>query len=309
MRAVFERTELQVLLRDFYELTGIRAVVFDAWGEDILSYPEERPAFCALVRSTPGGREACLACDRNACRAARREKRAVVYPCHAGLIEVITPIEADGATVGYLLLSHIVQGADEEAEWEQVKNCCAPYGVDEDALREAYTGLTRTPYRVLRSAADLLALAARAMYQARLARLAPGSMQEKLNRFLRDHLAEELTGERICRELHVSRTSLYHLSKELYGCGVSDYISRLRIRTAASLLVSTSLTNAEICRRVGIKDYNYFFRVFRKQTGMTPRAYRRRFSPGGEGFSAESPSAPGAPLPELPPFPREPSQD
>ena len=42
---------------------------------------------------------------------------------------------------------------------------------------------------------------------------------------------------------------------------------------------------------------------------MTPRAYRRRFSPGGEGFSAESPSAPGAPLPELPPFPREPSQD
>ena len=96
MLAVFEKTELQVLLRDFYELTGIRTVVFDAWGEDILSYPQERPRFCSLIRSTPLGREACLACDRNACRMARRKKEAIVYPCHAGLIEVIAPIRRSG---------------------------------------------------------------------------------------------------------------------------------------------------------------------------------------------------------------------
>ena len=278
MLAVFETTELQVLLRDFYELTGIRTVVFDAWGEDILSYPKDRPEFCRLIRSTPAGSEACRSCDRNACRMACRQKEAIVYPCHAGLIEVIAPIRAGGATVGYLLLSHIVQGADEEAEWEQVKKCCAPYGIPEALLHSAYTGLTRTPYRVLQSAADLLMLAANAMYQASLARLAPDSIQACLSRFLEQHLHEDLSGERICREFGISRTSLYHLSKEMFGCGISDYISRLRIQTAASLLTSGNLTNAEICRRVGIRDYNYFFRLFRRQMGMTPREYRRKYA-------------------------------
>ena len=281
MLAVFEKTELQVLLRDFYELTGIRTVVFDALGEDILSWPQERPRFCSLVRSTPQGREACRDCDKNACRMARRKKQAVVYPCHAGLIEVIAPIQAGGATAGYLLLSHIVQGADEAAEWEQVKKRCEPYGIPEEELSEAYTGLTRTPYRVLQSAADLLMLAATAMYQARLARLAPDSMQARLSRFLEQHLHEDLSGERICREFGVSRTTLYKLSRELFGCGISDHISRLRIQAAASLLTGSDFTNAEICRRVGIRDYNYFFRVFRKQMGMTPREYRRKYARGG----------------------------
>ena len=42
--------------------------------------------------------------------------------------------------------------------------------------------------------------------------------------------------------------------------------------------VSTRLTNNQICQQIGIADYNYFFRVFRRQTGFTPQAYRRQFS-------------------------------
>ena len=53
MRAVFDKGELLVLLRDFYQLTGLRTVVFDEWGMDILSYPPELPAYCRLVRGTP----------------------------------------------------------------------------------------------------------------------------------------------------------------------------------------------------------------------------------------------------------------
>ena len=115
-------------------------------------------------------------------------------------------------------------------------------------------------------------------YQARLARLAPDSIHARLSRFLERHLAEDLSGERICREFGISRTTLYKLSRELFGCGISDHISRLRIQAAASLLTGGDLTNAEICRRVGIRDYNYFFRIFRKQMGMTPREYRRKYA-------------------------------
>lgn len=280
MRAVFRSEELLVLLRDFYELTGLRTVVFDEWGVDILSYPGELPRYCRLIRSTPQGELGCRVCDQNACRAAKRSEGTVIYPCHAGLIEVITPIRADDVIVGYLLLSHIVQGADEEAEWEAARLACRKYPVDEAALREAYGALSRTPYRVLKSASDLLALAASALYQARLARLVPGSAAERLNRFLSENLAGDLSCERICAALDIGRTSLFHLAKETYGCGVSEQVSRMRIRRAMELLTSTRMTNSEICEAIGIADYNYFFRVFRRQTGFTPNTYRRQFSGG-----------------------------
>ena len=99
MRAVFDKGELLVLLRDFYELTGLRTVVFDEWGMDILSYPQQLPDYCRLVRATPQGEMGCRLCDQKACRQARQEKTTWIYPCHAGLIEAITPIQIDGVVV------------------------------------------------------------------------------------------------------------------------------------------------------------------------------------------------------------------
>lgn len=269
-----------MLLRDFYELTGIRAVVFDAWGMDILSYPAQLPDFCRLVRREEAGRAACLLCDQNACRRALREKRTLIYPCHAGLIEVIAPILVDGAAVGYLLLGHVVQGADEEAEWFYAHRCCARYGLPEAQLRAAHAALPRTPYKKLQAAADLLALTARAMYKERLALLVPGSPGERLNRFLEEHLAEPLPCERLCRALSISRTALYHLSMEQYGCGIVEHITQLRMQRAVDLLATTSMTNEQISAAVGIPDVNYFFRLFRRHTGLTPKSYRAALRQG-----------------------------
>ena len=274
MGTVFHKKELLVLLQDFYCLTGLRAVVFDSFGMEVLSYPPELPAYCRLIRSVPNGKTGCYLCDQAACRKATRQKQTVIYPCHAGLIEVITPIQINDAVVGFLLLSHIVQGADEQGEWDYAQKCCGAYKVDADALREAYNALPRTPYPVLKSASDLLALAASALYQQGLARLNPGSSEARLGQYLSDHLAEELTSEKICRALSLSRTGLYYLSRQTYGCGINEQITRLRVQRAMELLATTSLSNVEISRLTGFSDYNYFYRVFRRQTGLTPRRYR-----------------------------------
>ena len=171
-------------------------------------------------------------------------------------------------------MQDIVQGADEEAEWAQAKASCKAYGIEEKALRTAYDALPRTPYLTLKSASDLLALAASGLYQQGLAQLTPGSAQERLGQYLADHLTEELTSEKICRALSLSRTGLYYLSRQTYGCGINEQITRLRIQKAMELLASTRLPNSEIGRLTGFQDYNYFYRVFRRQTGLTPRQYR-----------------------------------
>ena len=77
-------------------------------------FPTRRSFRC--IASVPNGKTGCYLCDQAACRKATRQKQTVIYPCHAGLIEVITPIQINDAVVGFLLLSHIVQGADEQGE-------------------------------------------------------------------------------------------------------------------------------------------------------------------------------------------------
>ncbi|MCO7108202.1 PocR ligand-binding domain-containing protein [Gemmiger formicilis] len=101
MGTVFNKKELLVLLQDFHCLTGLRSAVFDSYGIEVLAYPPELPAYCRLIRSVPDGKTGCYLCDQAACRKATRQKQTIIYPCHAGLIEVITPVQIDGAVVGF----------------------------------------------------------------------------------------------------------------------------------------------------------------------------------------------------------------
>lgn len=274
METYFNRAKLLVLLKDFYKVTGLRCVLFDEKGTSLLWYPEELPRFCRTIRTDPKGEPACFRCDQQACMMVKGRKDALIYVCHAGLIEVIAPVLVDDAVVGHLLLSHIVQGEDEEVEWAYVRERCKQYAVPMDELQSAYMELSRMPFLKLKAASDLLALAATAIYQQKLAWLKPDSPQGLLAHYLSTHFAEDLSSDRLCRELGMSRTSLYNLCKQTYGCSVSQQVIQLRVQRAVQLLQNTDLSNREICEAVGVHDYNYFYRIFRKVTGFPPRFYR-----------------------------------
>lgn len=64
------------------------------------------------------------------------------------------------------------------------------------------------------------------------------------------------------------------LLKKVTSKSLTDYISESKIELAKKLLVSTDLEIAEIAHICGFSDDKYFFRVFKKTCGITPRAYR-----------------------------------
>ena len=53
----------------------------------------------------------------------------------------------------------------------------------------------------------------------------------------------------------------------------NEYINRLRINQAKELLTNTDMSVFEIAEAVGFSDQNYFGRVFKKQTGTSPKKY------------------------------------
>jgi len=58
------------------------------------------------------------------------------------------------------------------------------------------------------------------------------------------------------------------------GLSPWDYLNRYRIYQAKELLRRTSDSIRAIARQVGFKDQAYFSRVFRKVTGVSPKAFR-----------------------------------
>ncbi|MCB0686605.1 MAG: helix-turn-helix transcriptional regulator [Saprospiraceae bacterium] len=72
----------------------------------------------------------------------------------------------------------------------------------------------------------------------------------------------------------MSRTHLYRKIKHYLSSSFTEILTTMRIDLAKELLHNSSLNISEIAYQVGFRDPSYFVRVFRKQTGKTPRFYR-----------------------------------
>ena len=99
---------------------------------------------------------------------------------------------------------------------------------------------------------------------------------QKLELYLNQHYMEKLSLESISQQLHIGRTKLCSLAKELSGGRTLSYlITQRRIEAAKRLLLQSSLPISAVGEMVGVSDYNYFSKVFRSTTGMTPSAFRK----------------------------------
>ena len=59
------------------------------------------------------------------------------------------------------------------------------------------------------------------------------------------------------------------------GRSIIDYLLERRIEEAKGLLIEGILPLKTVAEKVGISDYNYFSRIFKKRTGYTPVQYRK----------------------------------
>ncbi len=82
--------------------------------------------------------------------------------------------------------------------------------------------------------------------------------------------------DQLCRELGVSRTRLFRVTKECTGLSIALYIRQRRLLYAHQLLMTTELRIAEIGDRVGISNPSNFSKYFTEHFGESPSTLRRR---------------------------------
>jgi len=95
----------------------------------------------------------------------------------------------------------------------------------------------------------------------------------------RDLLHADLTTRRTLGELAaavgVHPVTLARAFRRSFGCSVGEYLRRLRIERAAAQLGGSETPLATIALTAGFADQSHFSNLFRRETGMSPSAYRR----------------------------------
>lgn len=274
---LFSNDQLIRLITNLHTLTGIWANIFDANGRDI-QIRHAHSDFCYAVKSVPGGDARCVACDAEAVRRCR-ETRADFYSyrCHAGLCEFLLPIYEGGEPIAYLVFGQLLDDSSVLQQWEHTASLLDWYEGGPQQLRESFFRLKQCSRQEIDAFAEVVEALASYIQLEGIIRSADFSDTQKLEQYLDQHYKEPLSLAEIAAELHMGTTKLCALAKKLSGGQtVTQMIAGRRIQAAQKLLVSGDLPVSAIAEEVGFSDYNYFTRIFKSQTGMSPRDFRKQ---------------------------------
>lgn len=92
--------------------------------------------------------------------------------------------------------------------------------------------------------------------------------------FIDDNLAKEINIEMLSNSFGLTPNYLSALFKKETSKGIIEHITRLRIEKACDMLINTDHKVQYICTAVGISDYFYFTKLFKKYMHVTPTQYR-----------------------------------
>lgn len=100
----------------------------------------------------------------------------------------------------------------------------------------------------------------------------------ELQRWLTDHLDEDLTVESLAARAAMSPRSFARAFKAETGTTPAAHVEALRVEAARRLLETTDLTVAAVARAVGLRHAETLHRAFARRVGTTPDRYRQHFS-------------------------------
>ncbi len=271
----FDLVKLRVMIKDLYNVTGLRITVFDNNYEELISYPEPLPEFCRLIRTCEEGTRRCLECDSKGCEISDMQNGVHIYRCHAGLTEVITAMKLGKINVGYLCFGHISPTRNTDEAWKTVKEKIKDLPLDMNKMELAFRPREYLEDDYLESAANLLVAVASYVCVTHLATLRKDDMPLQIDTYINNNLDSNLDSEKLCTQFDMSRAKLYQISMANFGMGITEYIRSLRVKRAQYMLLDSNDPISDVAAKVGIHDYNYFTKVFKRETGMTPSQYRK----------------------------------
>lgn len=237
--------------------------------------------FCALMSCEPVTSALCLDTEERARESAARKQSTHQLYCHAGLTVVAAPVIVGGNHVATLLSGQIFRREPTERDFLMVLKRLGD-NLSPDWVKKTRKAYFETPVLTaerFQAAAQLLEVFAQYLADSTGRLALAGSDAEptpvaSAKEFVQAHVEDSISLEQVVEHVHVSRFYFCKLFKKATGLTLTEYIARVRVEKAKTLLGDPSKRISEIVFAAGFGSIPRFNSVFKQYVGMPPSQYR-----------------------------------
>ena len=285
-----QKKEIKILLDKIYKMISLAHWEFHQ-PDDIISlrYLLRRKymsSYCALIRSVPEGLKRCTESDAELIEQFNKNPyQPCWHYCHAGLIDFVFPIphiKKSIPIIGGQILFNPIQ-TDKELKDLLLKVRDLP--INQKKLIEYSKQVPVIPIQIIKSIIALITVFMETSPEkeviSMLSKIAGDSSadkHEKIQRIIscvKENYQTDFSLFELARKTFISPYYLSHLFKKEMGISIMQYKNYLRISSAKEMLKNSQLSITEIAFSLGYNDSNYFSLCFKKETGFSPKTFRK----------------------------------
>ncbi len=104
------------------------------------------------------------------------------------------------------------------------------------------------------------------------------SRVEQIYRYLQENVDKPFSANELEKHMELSFKHLCKIFKSSTGMTLHECHTKFKMKKAIHLLCTTDITISETSEILGFSDSLYFSNVFKKNIGMSPRTYRKKYS-------------------------------
>lgn len=271
MNIQIDSHKLLPLIKAFSQLTGMKIAIYDSDFEEVLTYPEGSCAFCEEIWRSNGGRASCDLYTAGMCKKCQDSQQTIVYTCHAGLTEVVSPLAENGIVIGYAVCGQVTNQQDRSLLLHDVLHRCSKLNIAPTRMEQLLEDVKYCTDQQIESTLQIINVLVSYIVLQKMVYISDKPMGLQIAQYISDNLISDLSVDALCHTFAMSRSRLYLVTQDYMPEGIAKYVKKCRIQAAqAAIEANPRKPLWEISQEVGFDSYEYFLRVFKKETGASP---------------------------------------
>ena len=98
----------------------------------------------------------------------------------------------------------------------------------------------------------------------------------KIKEFIYQNSHQKLSVDDVAKHVYLSKIYCENIFKKATGQTLITFINNEKVRLAREYLATSEMSLVKVSEQLGFTDYNYFSRLFKKVTGISPLQFRNK---------------------------------
>lgn len=264
--------EINSILKDFHDISGIRISIHDAEFNEIYSYPQSPTPFCKAIQQDKKIFADCLRNDSAAFLKAKQSGKVFVYKCRRGLYEAVAPIYHYGSVSGYLMMGQICD-TDPNTKANILNSAAEILGDRQkaEALTEKVKSIDR---ELIYSYINIMTVLAEYLTGTNKLFAPTEKLAKLVAEYINRNFQDKITLSILSQKFECCNATLTNSFKKEYKMSIMSYICKIRLEKSREMLEKSRKSIKEIANECGFYDQNYFSKTFSKYYGISPTQFR-----------------------------------